>query len=209
MSDKIRIGILSFLLIAGSCLMPGTSEADYYDGLRAYDLNDHETAFKEWLAAARTGDAKSQFRLGRSYEAGEGIPRNVVEAFHWYTVAAAQGHTEAKAAASLLAGKLSETERVGAEKRAADWRPTEASRQAAHFPSAISSGDLKRVKELLSGESDPNQELSNGDSDLLLAAAVGNTEIVGSLLEAGANVDHAGVCRLPQLPTRTAKLNGE
>lgn len=101
MSDKIRIGILSFLLIAGSCLLAGTSEAN-------------------------------------------------------------------------------------------GSRPMKTPRQAADFPSAVASGDLERVKELLSGGSDPNQKLSNGDSVLLLATAVGNTGIVRSLLKAGANVDHAG-----------------
>jgi TPR repeat protein len=49
-----------------------------------------------WLRfAARPGEAKAQYNLGRAYRYGEGISRNKRWARVWLNKAAVQGHTEA------------------------------------------------------------------------------------------------------------------
>ena len=46
--------------------------------------------------AGEQGDATSQFNLGSIYHNGDGIPRDTVEAAHWYRMAAEQGHANAQ-----------------------------------------------------------------------------------------------------------------
>jgi TPR repeat protein len=43
-------------------------------------------------ALAQAGNAESQYCLGRAYDEGELIPRNLLEAISWYQKAADQGH---------------------------------------------------------------------------------------------------------------------
>ena len=56
--------------------------------------NDAE---KQFLSAAKKGDAEAQYNLGACYEFGGGAPRNVDAARRWYEKAAAQGHKKAAA----------------------------------------------------------------------------------------------------------------
>lgn len=75
------------LALAGSFVLAGCGE------------KYHNDAEKQFLAAARKGDAEAQYLLGASYERGGGAPRDIELAKRWYAKAAKQGH--AKAAARL------------------------------------------------------------------------------------------------------------
>lgn len=44
---------------------------------------------------AELGDVESQFRLGESYDNGDGVSEDESEAIKWYSKAAEQGHVEA------------------------------------------------------------------------------------------------------------------
>jgi TPR repeat protein len=57
---------------------------------------------KSLHSGATQGHADDQFKLGYSYENGDGVEDNCVEAAHWYRKAADQGHTEAKYRLGLL-----------------------------------------------------------------------------------------------------------
>lgn len=57
----------------------------------------HNDAEKQFLDAARRGEAEAQYRLGASYEFGGGAARDVELAKRWYQKAAAQGHKKAAA----------------------------------------------------------------------------------------------------------------
>ncbi|CAA7626800.1 FOG: TPR repeat, SEL1 subfamily (fragment) [Magnetospirillum sp. SS-4] len=48
------------------------------------------------------GDMAAQVRIGRLYEAGEGVGRDMVEAARWYRMAAEQGNRPAQAALGRL-----------------------------------------------------------------------------------------------------------
>lgn len=69
---------------------------DYYKGLTAYERSDYEAAFRLWKPLAEQGNAESQYRLGRLFETGHGVPRNDGEAVEWYRRAAEQGHASAQ-----------------------------------------------------------------------------------------------------------------
>ena len=64
---------------------------DFEKGLTAAGSGDYETALKEWLPLAESGDPSAQFNIGLIYEAGQGVPQNDAEAVKWYRLAADQG----------------------------------------------------------------------------------------------------------------------
>ena len=46
--------------------------------------------------AAEQGLADAQFNLGLMYETGRGVPKDYVQAYAWFNIAAAQGSKTAK-----------------------------------------------------------------------------------------------------------------
>ncbi len=61
------------------------------DGVAAYDRGDYAAAFQVWRPLAEQGDVRAQYRLGRLYEAGDGVPQDDVEALRWFDAAGEQG----------------------------------------------------------------------------------------------------------------------
>lgn len=53
------------------------------------------SAQSDLVSAAQAGDVDAQFRLGRAYETGTGMPQNDFEAVRWFRMAAAQDHPAA------------------------------------------------------------------------------------------------------------------
>ena len=63
------------------------------------DLNISKQRIQENLTfSVKNEDAESQFQIGKSFELGEGVPRNLNKAIEWYRKAACQGHIEARLA---------------------------------------------------------------------------------------------------------------
>ena len=69
-------------------------EAQYDEGIAAYDAGDHAKALYWFEKAAEQGDAQSQFRCGYMYYIGSGTDRNMAKATSWLKKAA--GQTEDK-----------------------------------------------------------------------------------------------------------------
>ncbi len=66
------------------------------DGLAAYQKGDYATALKFWQPLADQGTAVAQYGLGVMYEAGQGVPKDHVQAAFWHRKAADQGHADAQ-----------------------------------------------------------------------------------------------------------------
>jgi uncharacterized protein len=81
--------------------------ANFDAGIAAYQANDLPLAHKRLLAAAKEGDANSQFNVALMYERGIGVGKDEKEAVIWYDKAASQG----SAAAQFNLGVLYETGR--------------------------------------------------------------------------------------------------
>tara|TARA_B100000686_G_scaffold321235_1_gene373714 strand:- start:40 stop:1299 length:1260 start_codon:yes stop_codon:yes gene_type:complete len=64
-------------------------------GLAAYQVHDYETALNLWLPCAEDGDLNAQFFIGGLYRDGAGVQIDLASAFHWWTLAAEQGHPQA------------------------------------------------------------------------------------------------------------------
>jgi len=62
--------------------------------------------FKQQLPKAEAGDMEAQYDIGRMYERGNGVPKDVEKAFEWYIKAAKQGNDKAafKVGYSFLRG---------------------------------------------------------------------------------------------------------
>jgi TPR repeat protein len=66
-----------------------------HSGQKVKLVNDM-TPFEKHMDEANNGDAESQFIIGRYYEEGIGVGKDLGEAKKWYTKAAVQGHFNAK-----------------------------------------------------------------------------------------------------------------
>ena len=57
---------------------------------------DHAEAVQWYGKAADQGVAVAQFNLGLAYDDGQGVPQNLLAAYAWFTIAAANGYTKAE-----------------------------------------------------------------------------------------------------------------
>ena len=87
-----RFGIC---VAALAMLVAPAAWADFEDGMAAYDRGDYAAAFQAWRPLAEQGDVRAQYRLGRLYEAGDGVPRDDAAALRWFDAAGEQGDKEA------------------------------------------------------------------------------------------------------------------
>ena len=61
-------------------------------GLEAYEAGDYTRAHALWLPRAEAGDAEAMFRVGRLYDRGEEVTRDLTEARRWYELSADANH---------------------------------------------------------------------------------------------------------------------
>ena len=73
--------------------------------------------FEAILKAAEQGDAIAQDDLGYMYEYGECVPVDKAEAYAWISVAATNGHEDAKERLPQVKAKLTPEQLIAAEKR--------------------------------------------------------------------------------------------
>jgi localization factor PodJL len=84
-----------------------------------------------WFAkAASFGLSDSQFNLAVLYERGDGVPQSLVDAYKWYSIAAATGDTESKARIGVLQTQLSEADKATANRSAGSFRAAPLNRAA-------------------------------------------------------------------------------
>jgi TPR repeat protein len=86
------------LIVAAQILGIAGAVADpWEDGMAAYNRGDYVPAIRLFRPLAEQGNAKAQNVLGVMYRRGEGVARNSVRAFMWFSRAAARGDARAKA----------------------------------------------------------------------------------------------------------------
>jgi hypothetical protein len=101
---------------------PGFAHADYGAGLKAFNARQYPAAAKEWETAARAGDAKSAFRLGKLYQNGNGVAQDNAKAYVWFKVAEAAGNVDAGIAAHFVGQKLAAAKRTEVATRAKAYK---------------------------------------------------------------------------------------
>jgi hypothetical protein len=85
-------------------------------GMSAYQAYDYEAAFRYWLPPAENGDSNAQFFVGGLYRDGAGVPEDPFRAFHWWTLAAGQGHRQADRLLAELESEMLPEEIAAAKK---------------------------------------------------------------------------------------------
>jgi TPR repeat protein len=68
---------------------------DTVRGIDAYVAGDYGSAVDLWMPRANSGDEEAQFRIGRAYATGDGLPKSSQNAVIWYERSAASGHRSA------------------------------------------------------------------------------------------------------------------
>ncbi len=113
----LKFAALCLLLAASG---PRPAQADYAEGVAAYERGDHALAAREFEPLAKAGDADAQYYLGTLYAEGLGVSRDDVRAHAWLTCAA-QGADEGPAAKlrDRLAARMPRAQ-VDAARRQAD-----------------------------------------------------------------------------------------
>ena len=84
------------LLFAWSAVFSLPAQADFAEGLAAYDGGDYAAALRTWRALAEAGHLEAQVALASLYMNGEGVPPDRAAALHWYARAGQAGHPVAQ-----------------------------------------------------------------------------------------------------------------
>lgn len=90
--------------------------------LKAYQARDYQTAARLWYSLANSGDATAQYNLGRLYAQGEGVPRDMPEAYKWFALARAAGRSESNAALNKIARTMTAAQIAEGQRRAQQWQ---------------------------------------------------------------------------------------
>jgi TPR repeat protein len=91
---------LAFLAIACS------AHAGMDDGFAAVGRGDFTAAMAEFRPLAEQGNILAQYQVGWAYYNGLGVPQDYIEAYAWYSVAAANGSVNAAGRRDALAREL-------------------------------------------------------------------------------------------------------
>lgn len=87
---------LATYFLSAWIMFPMTAQADFAAATQAYDGGDYETAFAQWHALARAGDARAQIAVAGMHRFGEGRPVDLAAAARWYRRAARSGEAVAQ-----------------------------------------------------------------------------------------------------------------
>ena len=114
-------GTVSFLTALLLCV--SVAQADYEQGLKAWNAGHPAEALVEWRNAADAGDRRAMLGLGRLYLQGLGAPQDYVLSHMWFNLSASRGEAEALKERDALAAKMTPQQIASAQERARAWRP--------------------------------------------------------------------------------------
>src|SRR3954447_24534830 len=83
-------------------LTPFSASAALRQAIRLTEKGDRRAAFPLLARAARGGLAEAEFRIGRCYLEGAGVPHSRGNGVRWLEKAATQGYVEAQALLATL-----------------------------------------------------------------------------------------------------------
>jgi len=123
--------IFGGLVLAAQILGSAGAFADpWEDGMAAYNRGDYVPAIQLFRPLAAKGNAKAQHLIGVMYHRGQGVARNSVRAFAWFSLAAAHGDRDAQAklqavSKTLTPEELSQAREMAKACEASDYRSCE------------------------------------------------------------------------------------
>jgi ankyrin repeat protein len=165
--------------------------ADFFDGLRAWELKEKPTAAAIWLRAAEWGDVRSMEKIGELYDRGEVLPHDTTLAYFWFSQAAQRGAASAKAAADRLRNQLPADHLSEVDASVASWRPESLAKAAVpeekpdvgDLLAALNDRDIQRFRAVLSSGVSASSLDPGGVPVILLAIATKDINFVRALLD--------------------------
>lgn len=83
-------------------MVPGPQQRRFALGQEAYEREDYETAFREWLPLADGGYAEAQYEIADLFRFGKGVETDSANAESYYLKAARQGYAPAQLALAMI-----------------------------------------------------------------------------------------------------------
>lgn len=155
-------GSIAGLIVA--LVSASASAATVNDGRTAYMQGDYARAFQLLEPLADKGDPDAAYIIGRQYQLGQGVARDLGRAWYWYRRAEAKGNVEAGLFRQLLISKwkISAADRARGEAMFAAYRsarrtdlarvtmrpsprPTPAVARPSSIPNTVTVGKLPTV----------------------------------------------------------------
>lgn len=99
----------------------GDARAQYELGRAYAEVWNAKEASQWYRKAAEQGVADAQYCLGQNYATGEGAPRDNVEAYAWFCLAAAQQNRQAMNARGKIVRQMSRAEIEEGNRRAYEY----------------------------------------------------------------------------------------
>ena len=99
------------------------SAQTFDEAVAAYEQGDFATALRGFRSYVEQGDASAQLNLGVMYANGEGVPEDTVNAYAWFSIAAARGNTSAKEFKELVTGLMVRSQIAEAQKLSREYWP--------------------------------------------------------------------------------------
>ncbi len=162
------------ILMAVLFILP--AQASMEDAMYAARNRNFDIAFKLFLTQADLGNSNAQYRLAGMYKAGQGTPKNNIEAQKWYIKAAAQGHVKAQ---KRLATLQKNTQSLKATEKKPEVQLLKAARK----------GDLATAKEILKAGANVNYQDKFGITPLMESVRSGHSEMSVFLLKSQAKTE--------------------
>ena len=103
--------------------VPLPPETDFEVGVDAWGRGMYETALKEFRLLAEQGHTEAQMNLGIMYSQGQGVPKDDVQAYGWYTLAGGQGNDLAEEFKNHLEKSMTPTQLAEAQRLAREGTP--------------------------------------------------------------------------------------
>jgi len=97
-------------------------ETDFEVGVEVWDRGDYDRALREFRHLGEQGLAQAQLNLGILYSQGQGVPKDDVQAYGWYTLAAGQGDDLATKFQTLLEKSMTPDQNAEAQQLARAWK---------------------------------------------------------------------------------------
>jgi TPR repeat protein len=131
---KKRMMIGGAVMAAQILGIAGALAGPWEDGMVAYNRGDYAPAIRLFRPLAEAGNPKAQTVLGVMYHRGQGVARNSVRAFIWFSRASARGDANEKIKAkaglrqvsqAMTREELSQAQEMARACEASDYRSCE------------------------------------------------------------------------------------
>ena len=109
----LAVGLLGLFLVHPA---PGASQAT-----TSCEDVDFESPFETVLLCAQQGHAFAQYNLGLRYDTGDGVPEDLVLAYMWFNLSAAQGHEIAQARKERIVARMTRGQIAEARRMLREW----------------------------------------------------------------------------------------